>query len=34
MEILGDILRLAAAVGIAFVAGKLIAKLKLPAILG
>ena len=34
MEILEDILRLAAAVGIAFVAGKLIAKLKLPAILG
>ena len=34
MEILGDILRFAAAVGIAFAAGKLIAKLKLPAILG
>ena len=34
MNILMDLLRLLFAVGIAFVAGKLISKLKLPSILG
>lgn len=34
MEILMDVLRLLAAILIAFTAGKLVARLKLPAILG
>ena len=34
MGVLGDVLRLSLAIGIAFVAGKLISKLKLPSILG
>ena len=34
MGVLGDVLRLSLAIGLAFVAGKLISKLKLPTILG
>ena len=34
MAVLGDVLRLLLAIGIAFVAGKLLSKLKLPSILG
>ena len=34
MDILIDVLRLLAAIAIAFIAGKLISKLKLPSILG